>query len=75
MPIPFMDNDHFKRRCISSTIKFSVWPRTCFYSKKSLWLTHAYRLTAMITGPGEPVFEDRWVDRKEYIFLKIKGVV
>jgi hypothetical protein len=29
----------------------------------------------MITGPGEPVFEDRWVDRKEYIFLKIKGVV
>jgi hypothetical protein len=29
----------------------------------------------MITGPGEPIFEDRWVDNKEYIFLKIKGIL
>jgi hypothetical protein len=32
-------------------------------------------MTAMITGPGEPIFEDRWVDNKEYIFLKIKGIL
>lgn len=70
-----MDNDHFKRRCISSKVKFSLWPRKCFYSGRSLWFKNAYRMTAMITGPGEPIFEDRWVDKKEYIFLKIKGVV
>lgn len=75
MPIPFMDNDHFKRRCIESKIKFSVLPRKCFYTNKSIWFKRAYRMTAMITGPGEPIFEDRWVDSKEYIFLKIKGIL
>lgn len=75
MPIPFMDNDGFKRRCISSEIKFSIIPRKCFYSNRSIWFRRAYIVTAMVTGPGEPVFEDRWVDSKEYIFLKIKGTL
>jgi hypothetical protein len=29
----------------------------------------------MICGPGEPVFEYRWCDRKQFMFLKIKGVI
>jgi hypothetical protein len=29
----------------------------------------------MITGPGEPIFEDRWCEKREYLFLKIKGIV
>jgi hypothetical protein len=29
----------------------------------------------MITGPGEPIFEHRWCERKEYLFLKIKGAI
>jgi hypothetical protein len=29
----------------------------------------------MWTGPGSPVFDPRWVDKKEYIFAKIKGVI
>jgi hypothetical protein len=29
----------------------------------------------MWTGPGEPVFDIRWVDRNEYLLAKIKGVI
>jgi len=35
----------------------------------------AYHGVGMICGPGEPVFEDRWCERKEYLFLKIKGTI
>jgi hypothetical protein len=31
--------------------------------------------TSMLTGPGDALFDYRWVDQKEYIFLKIKGVI
>jgi hypothetical protein len=29
----------------------------------------------MLTGPGDPIFEYRWCERKEYLFLKIKGTI
>ncbi len=74
MPLDRMfDDDFFKRRCIGWQLKWSLWPRQCFYTKKRLWFTLAYKGTAMITGPGEPVFEYRWCERHEYLFLKIKG--
>ena len=68
-------NDHFKRRCIGWQLKFSLLPRRCFYTGKYLWFTLAYKGTAMITGPSEPVFEYRWCERHEYLFLKIKGII
>lgn len=69
------DNDSFKRRCIGWSLEFSILPRKCYYTGKYQWLKYAYFGTAMVTGPGEPVFEYRWCDRKEYLFLKIKGVI
>lgn len=68
-------NEDFKRRCIGWHLKYCFIPRKCFYTGKNLWLRDAYRGTAMITGPGEPVFEDRWCEKHEYLFLKIKGVI
>lgn len=68
-------NEDFKRRCVGWELKFSLWPRRCYYTGKTLWLTTAYYGTAFVTGPGEPVFENRWCERKEYVFLKIKGTV
>ncbi len=68
-------NEDFNRRCIGWQLKFSLFPRRCFYTGKYLWFTLAYKGTAMITGPGEPVFEDRWCERHEYLFLKIKGTI
>jgi hypothetical protein len=29
----------------------------------------------MWTGPGEPAFDSRWVDRNEYLLAKIKGII
>lgn len=68
-------DDVFNRRCLGWNLKFSIWPRRCFYTGKYLWLTWAYLGTAMITGPGDPVFEDRWCERHAYLFLKIKGTI
>jgi hypothetical protein len=65
----------FKRRCIGWSLQFSFLPRRCFYTGKYLWFKRAYCGTAIVTGPGEPVFEDRWCDSKEYLFLKIKGAI
>jgi hypothetical protein len=31
--------------------------------------------TSMLTGPGEPIFDHRWCERNEYLFLKIKGTI
>ena len=54
-------------------LKFALLPRKCFKSGKSIWLTTAYRGTMMITGPGTPVFERRWLTKYEYILYAIKG--
>lgn len=69
------DNETFNRRCLNWQLKWSLWPRKCHYTGKLLWFTLAYKGTAMITGPGEPVFEYRWCERQEYLFLRIKGIV
>lgn len=76
MPLDSMfDDDFFKRRCIGWQLKWSLWPRHCFYTGKLLWFTLAYKGTAIITGPGEPIFEYRWCERHEYLFLKIRGKI
>lgn len=74
MPIPYMD-DSFKRLCVGWELKFCFFPTRCFYSGKNLWLKKAYRGTAILTGPGDSIFQHRWVDKKEYIFQKIKGTI
>lgn len=68
--------DHaFKRRCIGWELKFSILPRRCHYTGKYLWLKQAYFGTSILTGPGESIFEHRWCERREYLFLKIKGTI
>jgi hypothetical protein len=68
-------NETFKRNCIGWQLKYSLWPRRCHYTERWLWFTLAYKGTAMITGPGDPVFEDRWCAKDAYLFLKIKGTI
>ena len=68
-------DDDWHRRCTGWKKQFTLFPRQCYYTGKYLWLKPAYKGTAMIIGPGEPVFENRWCDSKEYLFLKIKGVI
>lgn len=65
----------FKRRCIGWQLVFCFLPRRCHYTGKYLWFKRAYHGTAIVTGPGEPEFEDRWCSTREYLFLKIKGTI
>jgi len=76
MPLDNMfDDDLFNRRCLGWQLRFSFLPRRCYYTGKYLWLKIAYRGTALILGPGEPVFDYRWCNKQEYLFLKIKGIL
>ena len=69
------DNDTFKRRCVGWHLEFTFFPKRCHYTGKYLWLKPAYKGMAMVTGPGEPVFEYRWCEKDTYLFLKIKGTI
>ncbi len=68
-------DEAFNRRCIGWELTFSFIPRRCFYTGKYLWLKLAYKGTSMVTGPGDPVFEYRWCEKHQYLFLKIKGIL
>ena len=67
--------DPFKNRCIGTEYKFTLIPQRCHITGKRLWLKNAYKQTAMIAGPGEPLFEYRWYDKDEFLVARIKGTV
>lgn len=52
---------------------YCIWPRRCYITGKRLWLTHAYRGTAVWTGPGDPAVWTRWYSNEEMLVLKLKG--
>ena len=67
--------DVFRQRCVGTELKFALLPRRCFLSNKQLWFRRAYCQTAMWTGPGDPAFEHRWYDPREFLIAKLKGIV
>lgn len=75
MPLDSLIDDAFIRRCVGWQLEFVLWPRRCHYTGKWLWLKRAYLGTSILTGPGDPIFEYRWCERKKYLFLKIKGTI
>lgn len=48
-------------------------PRTCFLTGKPLWGKQAYHGVRTITGPGEPVYEDYWIEKNEFMLWNLKG--
>lgn len=70
---PLFSQREFFRRA-NWRLKFSLWPRRSFFSKKRIWLTYAYRGTAMWTGPGDPVYEHKWVSKEEFMISKLQGL-
>ena len=67
--------DAFKIHCLGWQFKLCIFPRKCHYSKKWLMFRKCYKGTAMWTGPGTPVFEDRWVAKHEFLIRRIKGEI
>ncbi len=59
----------------TADLTFSWRPRKCWFSNKQLFMTEAYKLSRVITGPGEPLYEDRWLSKEEYIIQRLKGVI
>lgn len=64
--------DYFYDKCLGAQLKFAWLPKTCYISGKTIWLKYGYRMTRMITGPGDPIFEHRWHDKIEHIIWKLK---
>lgn len=75
MPLDNSMDRAWQNKCIGWQLKFSFIPRRCYFSKKVIWLRHAYRGAAMWTQPGENIFDIRWADRHEYLIARIKGVI
>lgn len=64
--------DSFYDRMIDTELKFAWLPQKCNISGKRIWLKYGYRMTRIITGPGEPLFVYRWHDKVEHIIWKLK---
>lgn len=71
----FHYDDGFKRNCIGTEIKFIWLPKYCHFSGQRLWLQYAYRQTAMYTGPGDAIFEERWYSKNQFLLARIKELV
>jgi hypothetical protein len=63
--------DYFYDKIIGTELKFAWLPKTCDISGKRIWLKKAYRMTRIITGPGESIFEYRWHDKNTHIIWKL----
>ena len=53
-------------------LHFCLLPRQCFLTDRKLWLERCYKGTRMITGPGEPVFVDYYIDKFEFLIWQLK---
>ena len=56
-------------------LKFVLWPRRCDLSNRSIWFETAYCGTKVITGPGKPVFERRWLTKESFIQAALGGII
>ena len=66
------DYDFYHNRYLGARLKFAWLPKKCNLSAKLIWLKYGYELSAMWTGPGNAVFEERWHDKNEHIIWKLK---
>lgn len=65
--------DPFWDRKLQTDLKFVWLPKKSDNSGNRIWLKKAYRFRRVITGPGEPVIEDRWLTTDEAIVQILKG--
>ena len=76
MPLDSVQSyDYFKDRVIGRRLKFTLMPRRCYITKRIIWLSNAYCITAMYTGPGSPAYETRWYGKNEYIVARLKDLI
>ena len=69
-----LSEDHGLNRATGWKLKL-CWtrPHNCFLTGKSVWGRRAYHGVRVIHGPGEPVYEDYWIDRDEFLIWRLKA--
>lgn len=57
--------------------EFSWLPKKCYKSGKLIWLTEGYRGELIYKYSGIPHYarEIKWLNKKMYIMLKLKGEI
>ena len=66
------DSAMFYNRC-TTKYKFAWLPERCCITDKRIWLKCGYELTAIWTGPGEPIIEHKWHDKYAHLVWKLTG--
>jgi hypothetical protein len=69
-----LDDWHFYKKA-DWYYKFAWRPHRCNISKKRIWLKMAYRGVAMYTGPGDPIFEYKWISKEDFMLARIRGTI
>jgi hypothetical protein len=71
---PLFSQREFYRRAYWQ-LKFVLWPRRCDLSDRRIWLKRAYCGTVVITGPGDPVYEYRWLTKESFVTAALGGII
>ena len=71
----FDDDVIFKRKCIGKKLTFICIPQRCHVTGKILWLTKVYKATAAWGSFTDVIYEHRYYDKKEFMFLVLKGKI
>jgi hypothetical protein len=72
MPQTESYDSFYNKMMIDTELKFAWLPQKCHISGKRIWLKYGYRMTRIITGPGESLFEYRWHDKNTHILWLLK---
>ena len=56
-------------------LKLSIWPRRCCITGRLLMFNYAYRATRCYTGPGDPIYVDRWYHKDEFLISRLRGTL
>jgi hypothetical protein len=67
------NEDYGLRRATGWKLVLCWTPKTCFLSGKRLWGTQCYKGTRVLTGPGDPIIEDYYIDKTEFLIWNLKG--
>jgi hypothetical protein len=62
-----LSDDYGLNKARGWKLKLCWLPKKCFLSSKVLWGKNAYHAQRIITGPGDPVIEDYWLEKFEFM--------
>lgn len=58
-------------RAVGWKLKLCWTPKNCYLSGKQLWGKRAYYGERMIAGPGDPVVDEYWIEKDEFMLWQL----